>query len=226
MAERDGRSAVVSGVQERLEKGGGERNAFGDSGDGAPTSHGSVDPADVCEEGHFRKFGSKHLVLESLVAWTPGTLGGVKDGVEIEISEGELRLGGLAGVCWIGVGEDRAGVCEYVVKEIILEVLAGERVAVRILEGDDLLLLLLLVRSGGCSGHRWAGGGTRWSSWSIVRHVRIEKRVIDSHRDHHHSGNHAFEYNIRFPQNPSSISFLRPVWFPSLVATAQATVFF
>ena len=82
----------------------------------------------------------------------------MKDGVEIEISEGELRLRGLAGVCWIGVGEDLTGVGEYVVKKIILEVLAGERVAVGVLEGDDLFLLLLLVRSGGCSGHRWAGG--------------------------------------------------------------------
>ena len=108
----------------------------------------------------------------------------MKDGVEIEISEGELRLRGLAGVCWIGVGEDRAGVSEYVVKKIILEVLAGERMAVGVLEGDDLFLLLLLVRSGGCSGHRWAGGlagGTRSWWWSIVRHVRIEKGVIDSH---------------------------------------------
>ena len=43
-------------------------------------------------------------------------------------------------------------------KQIILEVLAGERMAVGVLEGDDLFLLLLLVRSGGCSGHRWTGG--------------------------------------------------------------------
>lgn len=149
----------------------------------------------------------------------------MKDGVEIEISEGELRLGGLAGVCWIGVGEDLAGVREYVVKEIILEVLAGEGMAVRVLESDDLLLLLLLVRSGGCSGHRWAGGGTR-SSWSIVRHVRIEKGVIDSHRDHHHSGNHAFEYNVPFLKVHSpSLSFAgaRP---PSLMAMVRAAAFF
>ena len=131
----------------------------GDSGDERPTSHGGVDPADVCKEGHFCKFGSKILVFESLVAWAPRTLGRVKDGVEIEISEGELRLRGLAGICWVGVGEDPVWVCEYAVKKIILEVVSGERMTVRVLEGDDLFLLLLLVRSGGCSGHRWAGGG-------------------------------------------------------------------
>ena len=78
----------------------------------------------------------------------------MEDGVEIEISEGQLRLRGLAGIGWVGVCEGLAGVCEYVVKKIILEVLPGERMAVGILESDDLFLLLLLVRGGGCSGHR------------------------------------------------------------------------
>jgi hypothetical protein len=156
---RGDRSAVESGVRGRLQKGGGEESVFGESGDGRLTSHGCVDPADVCEEGHLRKFGSKILVLESLVAWPPRALGGVEDGAEIEISEGELRRRGLAGDGRVGVGEDLVGVREYVVEEIILEVLAGEGVAVGILEGDDLFLLLLLVRGGGCSGHRWVGGG-------------------------------------------------------------------
>ena len=83
----------------------------------------------------------------------------MKDGVEIEISEGELLLGGLAGVCWIGVCEDLLGVCEYVVKKIILEVPAGERVAVAVPEGDDLFLLF--VRSGNYTAAHWAGGGAR-----------------------------------------------------------------
>ena len=83
----------------------------------------------------------------------------MKDGIEIEISEGELRLRVLAGIGRVGVGEDLMRVSEYVVKKIILEVLSGEGMAVRVLEGDDLFLLLLLVRGGSCSGHRWAGGG-------------------------------------------------------------------
>ena len=83
----------------------------------------------------------------------------MKDSVEIEISEGELRLRVLAGVCRVGVGEDLVRVSEYVVKKIILEVLSGERMAVGVLESDDLFLLLLLVRGGSCSRHRWAGGG-------------------------------------------------------------------
>ena len=45
------------------------------------------------------------------------------------------------------------------VEKIILEVLSGERVAVRVFESDDPFLLLLLVRGGCCSGHRWSGGG-------------------------------------------------------------------
>jgi len=83
----------------------------------------------------------------------------MKDGVEIEISKGELRLRVLAGVGRVGVGEDLVRVSEYVVEKIILEVLSGEGMAVGVLEGDDLFLLLLLVRGGSCSGHRWAGGG-------------------------------------------------------------------
>ena len=83
----------------------------------------------------------------------------MKDGVEIEISKGELRLRVLAGVGRVGVGEDLVRVSEYVVEKIILEVLSGEGVAVGVLEGDDLFLLLLLVRGGSYSGHRWAGGG-------------------------------------------------------------------
>jgi len=67
--------------------------------------------------------------------------------------------------------------------------------------------------------------GTRSSSWSIVRHVRIEKRVIDSHRDHDHSGNHAFEHNFSFPRIHSSISFFPLSWSPSLVALVQPAVF-
>ena len=39
----------MSEVRERLERGGSEQSAFGDLEDGAPTSHGGVDPADVCE---------------------------------------------------------------------------------------------------------------------------------------------------------------------------------
>ena len=83
----------------------------------------------------------------------------MKDGVQIEISEGELRLRGLAGVGGVGVGEDSVRVSEYVVKKIILEVLPGERMTVGVFESDDLLLLLLLVRSGSCSWHRGADGG-------------------------------------------------------------------
>lgn len=83
----------------------------------------------------------------------------MKDGVEIEISEGELRLRNLAGVGWVRVGEDPVRVSEYVVEKIILEVLSSERVTVGVLEGDNLFLLLLLVRGGSCSWHRWADGG-------------------------------------------------------------------
>lgn len=54
----------------------------------------------------------------------------------------------------MGVGEDLVRVGEYMVKEIILEVLSGERMAVGVFESDDLLLLLLLVGGGGRSGHR------------------------------------------------------------------------
>lgn len=43
-------------------------------------------------------------------------------------------------------------------EKIILKVLSGERMTVEVLEGDDLFLLLLLVR-GGCSGHRCTCGG-------------------------------------------------------------------
>ena len=123
----------------------------------------------------------------------------MKDGVEIEISEGELRLRGLAGVGRVGIGEDLAGVGEYVVEEIILKVLTSEGVAVRVLEGDDLFLLLLLVRGGGCSGHRWAGGG---DAVVVVVNCQTCPNREESDRQpqdhHHHSGNHAFEYNIRF----------------------------
>ena len=61
----------MSEARGRLEKGISEQSVFGDSEDGIPTSHGSVDPADICEKGHFRKFGSKTLVFKSLVAWAP-----------------------------------------------------------------------------------------------------------------------------------------------------------
>ena len=49
----------------------GEQSVSEDFDDGRLTSHGGVDPADVCEEGHFGEFGSKILVFESFVAWTP-----------------------------------------------------------------------------------------------------------------------------------------------------------
>lgn len=58
-------------LREDCRKGVGEQSVSGDSGDGRLTSHGGVDPANVCEEGHFGKFGSKILVFEGLVAWTP-----------------------------------------------------------------------------------------------------------------------------------------------------------
>ena len=60
--------------------------------------------------------------------------------------------------------------------------------------------------------------GTRSSWWSIVRHVRIEKRVIDSHTDHHHhSGNHAFEHFLDNPPSPrAGLRFAWPrCWPPS-----------
>ena len=112
----------------------------------------------------------------------------------------------------MGVGEDLERVCEYVVEKIILEVLSGERVTVRVFEGDDLLLLRLLVSSGGCSGHRWSSGGD-----AVV--VVVNSQTCPNREESDRQPLRSFiilvttsctRYNFPFPLSHSPFFFFRP----------------
>ena len=70
--------------------------------------------------------------------------------------------------------------------------------------------------------------GTRSLSWSIVRHVRIEKRVIDRHLDHFIIlvTTSSSSIYLSFPSNPPLFFFFRPNSFRSLIPTPRIPAFF
>ena len=115
------------------------------------------------------------------------------------------------------------------VEKIILEVLSGERVAVRVFESNNLFLFLLLVRSGCCSRHRRGGGGDTVvvvvNCQTCPNREGSDRRPL---RSFHHSGNHEFVLDRSFlflKSNPLSF-FLRPSCFRFLVAPPHTTLFF
>ena len=62
----------------------------------------------------------------------------MKEGVDVEVAEGDLGSGGGIVDGWVGIGKDSVGVSEEAGEEVVLEVCTREGLAVLMLDGERL----------------------------------------------------------------------------------------
>lgn len=82
----------------------------------------------------------------------------MKEGVDVEVAEGDLGSGGGIVDGWVGIGKDSVGVSKEAGEEVVLEVCTREGLAVLMLDGERLPVRGLEA----CGRHRTAGGGREW----------------------------------------------------------------
>lgn len=84
------------------------------------TCHGSINPADIRQQGYLSEFVRKFRIILELVAGHLRAAGRVQERIDVEITKGDLGTSRIAMKSGVWVGKHCLRVGEEVVKEVVL----------------------------------------------------------------------------------------------------------